>query len=92
MNEAAAASAALLGVARSLASTCIGTGVTVNTLAVGFVDDSADLQLLEALGTRQERLLQRDEVSAALLFLLSDASSALNGAVLPVDLTLSGRL
>lgn len=100
--EAAAVSATVMAVSRSLAATCIGSQVTVNTLAVGFVQEETDMRLIQALSgggdpgawilPRQARFLRPEEVVASLRFLLSTSSSAVNGAVVPVDATLSARL
>jgi SDR family mycofactocin-dependent oxidoreductase len=90
-----AAKAGVAGLVRGLAADLAGTGVTANAICPGSTDtamlaESARLYALEdtspfagqqAVG----RLLTADEVAASLVWLAGEASSALTGAVIPVD-------
>jgi SDR family mycofactocin-dependent oxidoreductase len=90
-----AAKAGVAGLVRGLAADLAGTGVTANAICPGSTDtamlvESARLYALEdttpfagqqAVG----RLLTPEEVAAALVWLAGEASSALTGAVIPVD-------
>jgi NAD(P)-dependent dehydrogenase (short-subunit alcohol dehydrogenase family) len=82
---------AVVGLTRAAAVEYAGRGVRVNAVAPGTVEtpmtagmSSAQLAALNAtmpLG----RMAQPQEVANAVAFLLSDAASYINGAVLPVD-------
>jgi NAD(P)-dependent dehydrogenase (short-subunit alcohol dehydrogenase family) len=91
----AAAKHGVEGLIRSLAAELGDLGITANAVAPGstvgaMVDASAavyglvDAQEL-AQHHFQHRLLQPEEVAAAIRWLCSEASSAVTGAVLPVD-------
>ena len=90
-----AAKAGVTGLVRALAVELGGTGVTANAVSPGSTDtlvlaESARLYGLEsaqAFAAQQPigRLLSPDEVAAALVWLAGEGSSAVTGAVLPVD-------
>ena len=94
-----AAKAAALGFTRALAADLAGTGVTANIVCPGstrgvMLEASAavyDLPSQDTFAgqTLLRRLLEPDEVAAAIAWLCSPASGALTGAVLPVDAGLS---
>lgn len=87
----AASKAGLVGLARSLAREIGSRGVTVNVVAPGFVDTDMTAALPEA--RRDEilgqvplgRMATPEEVAQAVLFLASEGSGYVTGAVLPVD-------
>lgn len=90
-----AAKAGVAGFIRALAAELGGTGVTANAVSPGSTDtpilaESARLYGLPEVGAfaAQQpagRLLRPDEVAAVLVFLAGEASSAMTGAVVPVD-------
>jgi NAD(P)-dependent dehydrogenase (short-subunit alcohol dehydrogenase family) len=90
-----AAKAGVTGLVRALAAELRGTGVTANAVSPGstatpILDQSAalyDLPGAQSFAAQQplERLLRPDEVAAALVWLAGPASSAMTGAVVPVD-------
>jgi SDR family mycofactocin-dependent oxidoreductase len=90
-----AAKAGVTGLIRALAVELGGTGVTANAVSPGSTDtsmlaESARLYGLpgaESFAAQQpvRRLLQPDEVAAALAWLAGEGSSAMTGAVIPVD-------
>jgi SDR family mycofactocin-dependent oxidoreductase len=90
-----AAKAGVAGLVRGLAADLAGTGVTANAVCPGSTDtamlaESARLYELEGTTSFAEqqpvgRLLTPDEVAAALVWLAGTSSSALTGAVIPVD-------
>ena len=87
----AASKAGLIGMARSVARELGGRGVTCNVVAPGFITTDMTEVLDEA--TRERYLSQIpvgrmgavSDVAHAVAFLVDDASSYINGAVLPVD-------
>jgi NAD(P)-dependent dehydrogenase (short-subunit alcohol dehydrogenase family) len=87
----AASKAGLVGFARSLAREIASRGVTVNVVAPGFVDTDMTAALPRA--RRDEilgqvplgRMATPEEVASAVLFLASEGSGYVTGAVLPVD-------
>jgi len=90
-----AAKAGVAGFVRGLAADLSGTGVTANAVSPGSTDtamlaESArlyDLDSVDVFAAQQpvERLLAPGEIAAALVWLASEASSALTGANIPVD-------
>jgi SDR family mycofactocin-dependent oxidoreductase len=90
-----AAKAGVAGLIRALGAELGGTGVTANAVSPGSVatamlDESARLYGLpgpEAFAGEQpvQRLLEAAEVAAVLAFLAGPDSSAMTGAVVPVD-------
>jgi 3-oxoacyl-[acyl-carrier protein] reductase len=87
----AAAKAGLEGMARSLALEVSGRGVTVNTIAPGFIETD----MTKALPDEQrEKMLSRtpvghfgstQDIAYAVSFLVSDKASFITGATLPVN-------
>ena len=90
-----AAKAGVAGLVRGLAADLAGTGVTANAVSPGSTDtamlaESARIYGLAgpvAFADQQPvgRLLDPAEVAAALVWLAGEASSAVTGAVVPVD-------
>lgn len=90
-----AAKAGVAGLIRALAAELGGTGITANAVSPGSTDtpilaESARLYGLPGAASFAEqqpvrRLLGPAEVAAALVWLASEHSSAVTGAVLPVD-------
>ncbi len=89
----AASKHALVGLTRALANEWATSGVTVNAVAPGYMatDNTAELR---ADAERDRSILARipagrwgtpADVQGAFVFLASDASAYVNGAVLPVD-------
>ncbi len=90
-----AAKAGVAGLVRGLAADLAGTGVTANAVCPGSTDtamlaesarlyglaDTAPFADQQAVG----RLLEPEEVAAALVWLAGEASGAMTGAVIPVD-------
>lgn len=85
--------AALIGLTRDLAQQWSGRkGIRVNLLAPGIfptdINSQFTSEFIEQMTTRRipmGRLGEVDELVAAMLFLASDASSYVTGALLPVD-------
>jgi SDR family mycofactocin-dependent oxidoreductase len=90
-----AAKAGVAGMIRALAAELGATGVTANAVSPGSTDtpilaESArlyDLPAAASFAAQQPmaRLLAPDEVAAALVWLAGEGSSAITGAVIPVD-------
>lgn len=89
-----ASKAGLHHLARSLAAEWAPHGVRVNAVAPTYVDTPMsgptararpDLRRVWMESTPMGRMVEAEEVAAAILFLLSPAASAITGAVLPVD-------
>ena len=77
----------LIGLTRYLATYWAGLGVRCNALSLGgvYVDqDDAFIQRLTSL-IPLGRMAHKDEYNAAVAFLVSDASSYMNGANLVMD-------
>ena len=90
-----AAKAGVAGFVRGLAADLRGTGVTANAVSPGstrtaILDQSArlyDLPAVEVFAKQQpiERLIDPDEVAAAVVWLTGRDADAVTGAVVPVD-------
>ena len=86
-----ASKAALLGLTRGLAREVGGRGITVNAVCPGLVatdmtshlDDGAQAFYLGQ--TPVGRTARLEEVAAAVVFLMSDGATYVNGVALPVD-------
>lgn len=77
----------LIGMTRYLATYWAEQGVRCNALCPGGVENNQDPTFLKEVFARipMGRLARADEYQGALLFLLSDASSYMNGAVISID-------
>jgi NAD(P)-dependent dehydrogenase (short-subunit alcohol dehydrogenase family) len=90
-----AAKAGVTGLIRALGAELGGTGVTANAVSPGSTDTSMlaesarlyDLPAASSFAAQQpmRRLLDPDEIAAVLAFLAGTGSSAMTGAVVPVD-------
>jgi SDR family mycofactocin-dependent oxidoreductase len=90
-----AAKAGVTGLIRALAAELGGTGITANAVSPGSTDtpilaESARLYGLPAaqsFAAQQpvQRLIDPDEVAAALVWLAGEGTGAITGAILPVD-------
>ncbi|MCA0256949.1 MAG: SDR family oxidoreductase [Proteobacteria bacterium] len=93
-NAYGAAKAGIAAMTRAMACEWAGKGVRVNAVAPAFVETALVRKLAEAgrldLPTLRRRtpigrLIQAEEVAAAVAFLASSAASGITGAILPVD-------
>jgi len=77
----------LIGLTRYLATYWADKNVRCNALCPGGVENGQSYAFLQEVSSRipMNRLAQPDEYQSTLLWMLSDASSYLNGAVIPVD-------
>jgi 3-oxoacyl-[acyl-carrier protein] reductase len=86
-----ATKASMIGFTRSLAREVGPTGVTVNAVAPGFVDTEMTKGLTEehreqiARRSALRRLIEVDDVAAAVQYLLSDGARNITGTVITVD-------
>jgi 3-oxoacyl-[acyl-carrier protein] reductase len=87
----AATKASMIGFTRSLAREVGRTGVTVNAVAPGFVDTEMTKGLTEehreqiARRSALRRLVEVDDVAAAVEYLLGDGAKNITGTVITVD-------
>jgi 3-oxoacyl-[acyl-carrier protein] reductase len=85
----AAAKAGLIGFSRSLALEVAKRGITVNVVAPGLVRTALTEELANfddlAKATPIARIVEADEVAAAVAFLAGDDAAAITGQVLCVD-------
>lgn len=93
-NAYGAAKAGVVALTRNLACEWAGSGVRVNAVAPAYVDTAlvraiADSGRMDLKAVRRRtpmgRLIKAQEVAAAVVFLASDAASAITGVTLPVD-------
>jgi NAD(P)-dependent dehydrogenase (short-subunit alcohol dehydrogenase family) len=77
----------LIGLTRYLATYWADKGVRCNAMCPGGVENGQNEEFLKKVSARipMGRMANSDEYQGTLLWMLSDASSYLNGAVIPVD-------
>ena len=78
---------ALIGLTRYLATYWADKNVRCNAICPGGVENGQPADFLDKVSTRipMGRLAQPDEYQSTLIWMLSDASSYLNGAIIAVD-------
>ena len=78
---------ALIGLTRYLSTYWAGQGVRVNVLCPGGVEAGQSKEFLDRIQSRipMGRMARKDEYKGAILFLVSKASSYMNGSVMVVD-------
>lgn len=82
-----ASKAALMAVARQYGTSLASQGIRVNTLTLGGVLAGQDAEFVEKYSALvpQGRMLERDELKGAMVFLLSDDSRAMTGQNVVID-------
>jgi 3-oxoacyl-[acyl-carrier protein] reductase len=82
-----AAKAALVGLTQALALEVVGSGITVNLVAPGYVATGSQLAFEAQAAARgpMGRSGTPDEIASSVLFLAHDSASFVTGAVLVVD-------
>jgi len=86
-----AAKSGLVGMARSLTRELGGRGITANVVAPGFIDTDMTAALSDELQDQYKakipagRFASAQEVAKVVLWLSSDDSAYISGAVIPVD-------
>jgi NAD(P)-dependent dehydrogenase (short-subunit alcohol dehydrogenase family) len=77
----------LIGLTRYLATYWANKNVRCNAMCPGGVENSQPNDFLQEVSSRipMNRLARLDEYQGILIWMLSDASSYLNGAVIPID-------
>ena len=77
----------LIGLTRYLATYWVDKSVRCNAMCPGGVENGQPEEFLKEVNTRipMGRMANSDEYQGALLWMLSDASSYLTGAVIPID-------
>jgi NAD(P)-dependent dehydrogenase (short-subunit alcohol dehydrogenase family) len=78
---------ALIGLTRYLATYWMKNNVRCNAICPGGVENGQPEEFLKKVSYKipMMRLAQSDEYQGTLIWMLSDASSYLNGAIIPVD-------
>jgi 3-oxoacyl-[acyl-carrier protein] reductase len=82
---------ALVGMARSITRELAGRGITANVVAPGFIETDMTAALPEAQQLQYKasipagRFAQASEVAKVCVWLASDETSYISGAVIPVD-------
>lgn len=79
--------AALNHLTRDMATRLAGSGIRVNAVSFGGVEGRVDdrFRARYAALCPQGKMVEEDQVSGPVAFLLSDAATAMTGAILPVD-------
>ena len=77
----------LIGLTRYLATYWADKNVRCNAMCPGGVDIGQPEEFLKEVNARipMDRLAEADEYQGALIWMLSDASSYLNGSIIPID-------
>jgi NAD(P)-dependent dehydrogenase (short-subunit alcohol dehydrogenase family) len=77
----------IIGLTRYLATYWATSGVRVNALCPGGIDAGQSIEFKERVHSRipMGRMAQKDEYQGTVLYMISDESSYMNGAVLTID-------
>jgi len=77
----------LIGLTRYLATYWADKGVRCNVMCPGGVENGQPIDFLKEVNARipMGRMAKSDEYQGTLIWMLSDASSYLNGSIVPVD-------